>query len=190
MNAADTRASRAIAAWMALTSVPRSATTAEIETFMIDVSTTSTNIAIANRMASRLVPGASTCSLAFAPSDIFHRLRSVLRWRLAFSESCSLVSLAGCGVAVATGTSPWGTAVASCSQPAAPRSHPFRMNRPFSSARLWRSPGDDVEDVPMLRAEERIPVLVLLVEREELEAIDEPAHGIDVDESHTLPSGP
>ena len=52
MNAADTRASRAIAAWMALTSMPRSATTAEIETFMIDVSTTSTNIAIASRIGS------------------------------------------------------------------------------------------------------------------------------------------
>jgi len=47
-----------------------------------------------------------------------------------------------------------------------------------------RSPRDDVEDVPMLRAEERIPVLVLLIEREELEAVDKPAHGIDVDESH------
>ena len=53
MNAADTRASRAIADWMALTSVPRSSTTAEIETFMIDVSTTSTNMAIASRMGSR-----------------------------------------------------------------------------------------------------------------------------------------
>ena len=49
-----------------------------------------------------------------------------------------------------------------------------------------RSPGDDVEDVPALRAEERIPVLVLLVEGEELEAVDKPAHGIDVDESHPL----
>ena len=53
MNAAETSASRAIADWMALTSVPRSATTAEIDTFMIDVSTTSTNIAIARRIGRR-----------------------------------------------------------------------------------------------------------------------------------------
>ena len=52
MKAADTRASSAIADWMALTSMPRSSTTAEIETFMIDVSTTSTNIAIASRIGS------------------------------------------------------------------------------------------------------------------------------------------
>ena len=62
-----------------------------------------------------------------------------------------------------------------------------RWSRRASSMRL---PGDDVEDVPMLRAEERIPVLVLLVEREELEAVHQPAHFNDVDESHTLPSGP
>ena len=56
MNAADTRASSAIAAWMALTFVPRSRTTAEIDTFMIDVSTTSTNIAMASRRESRWLP--------------------------------------------------------------------------------------------------------------------------------------
>ena len=60
MKAAETSASSAIAAWMALTSVPRSVTTAEIDTFMIDVSTTSTNIAIANRRGSSLLAGAST----------------------------------------------------------------------------------------------------------------------------------
>ena len=56
MNAADTSASRAIADWIALTVVPRSLTTAEIDTFMIDVSTTSTNIAMANRTGSRRSP--------------------------------------------------------------------------------------------------------------------------------------
>jgi hypothetical protein len=41
-----------------LTVVPRSRTTAEMDTFMIDVSTTSTNIAIANKMASGRFMGA------------------------------------------------------------------------------------------------------------------------------------
>ena len=53
MNAAETSASSAIAAWTPLVVVPRSWTTAAIETFISDVSTTSTNIAIASRMASR-----------------------------------------------------------------------------------------------------------------------------------------
>ena len=53
MNAADTSASSAIADWTPLTVVPRSCTTAEIETFMSDVSTTRTNIAIARSAASR-----------------------------------------------------------------------------------------------------------------------------------------
>ena len=53
MNAAETSASSAIADWTPLTVVSRSWTTAEIDTFISDVSTTSTNIAIASRMASR-----------------------------------------------------------------------------------------------------------------------------------------
>ena len=48
MNAADTSASSAIADWTPLTVVPRSRTTAEIDTFISEVSTTSTNIAAAN----------------------------------------------------------------------------------------------------------------------------------------------
>jgi hypothetical protein len=53
MNAADTSASSAMADWTPLTVAPISRTTAEIDTFISDVSTTSTNIAIASRMASR-----------------------------------------------------------------------------------------------------------------------------------------
>jgi hypothetical protein len=53
MNAADTSASSAMADWTPLTVVPISRTTAEIDTFISDVSTTSTNIAMASRMASR-----------------------------------------------------------------------------------------------------------------------------------------
>jgi hypothetical protein len=53
MNAADTRASSAMADWTPLTVVLRSSTTAAIETFISEVSTTSTNIAMANRRASR-----------------------------------------------------------------------------------------------------------------------------------------
>src|SRR5436190_11054787 len=52
MNAAETRASRAIADWTPLAVVSRSWTTAEIETFISEVSTTRTNIAIARRIAS------------------------------------------------------------------------------------------------------------------------------------------
>ena len=56
MKAAETRASRATADWTPLTVVSRSSTTAEIETFMNDVSMTKTNIAIARRMPSRDAP--------------------------------------------------------------------------------------------------------------------------------------
>src|SRR5436190_8606576 len=56
MNAAETRASRAIADCTPLAVVSRSRTTAEIDTFMIDVSTTRTNIAIASRIARRRSP--------------------------------------------------------------------------------------------------------------------------------------
>ncbi len=51
MNAADTSASSAIADWTPLTVVPRSRTTAEIDTFISEVSTTRTNIAIASSRA-------------------------------------------------------------------------------------------------------------------------------------------
>ena len=59
MNAAETSASSAIALWTALTVVSRSLTTAEIDTFISDVSTTSTNIAAASRNGSR---GFAACS--------------------------------------------------------------------------------------------------------------------------------
>jgi long-subunit fatty acid transport protein len=59
MNAAETSASRAIADWTPLTVVSRSRTTAEIDTFISDVSTTSTNMAIARRTASRMFSGGS-----------------------------------------------------------------------------------------------------------------------------------
>ena len=53
MNAADTSASSAIADWTPLTVVSRSRTTAAIDTFINEVSTTSTNIAIDRRRARR-----------------------------------------------------------------------------------------------------------------------------------------
>jgi hypothetical protein len=68
MKAADTRASRAMADCTPLTVVPRSSTTAEIETFISDVSTTRTNIAIASRRASRWPPGASSSTPAAGTS--------------------------------------------------------------------------------------------------------------------------
>ncbi len=62
MNAAETRASSAIALCTPLTVVSRSFTTAEIDTFISDVSTTSTNIAIASSSDNRVLPSASTVS--------------------------------------------------------------------------------------------------------------------------------
>jgi hypothetical protein len=56
MKAAETSASSAIADWTLLTVVSRSRTTAEIETFISEVSTTRTNIAIASSTASRVLP--------------------------------------------------------------------------------------------------------------------------------------
>jgi hypothetical protein len=50
--------------------VSRSRTTAEIETFINEVSTTSTNIAIASRMASLVLPLASSATVASARSAI------------------------------------------------------------------------------------------------------------------------
>ena len=63
MNAAETRASSAIALWTELTVVSRSLTTAAIDTFISDVSTTSTNIAAASTSDSRVVPalGGTSC---------------------------------------------------------------------------------------------------------------------------------
>ena len=59
MNAAETSASRAIADWTPLTVVSRSWTTEAIDTFMSEVSTTRTNIAIASRIAKRRSPPAA-----------------------------------------------------------------------------------------------------------------------------------
>ena len=59
MNAAETSASTAIADWTPLTVVPRSSTTAAIDTFITDVSTTNTNMAIDSRIASRGFPASS-----------------------------------------------------------------------------------------------------------------------------------
>ena len=68
MKAAETSASSAIADWMPLTVVPMSCTTAEIDTFMIEVSTTSTNIAIASSRASLpLNVSVGVCAVMGAP---------------------------------------------------------------------------------------------------------------------------
>ena len=67
MNAAETRASSAIAVWTALTVVSRSLTTAEIDTFISDVSTTSTNIAAASTSDSLGFPASSEEAPAVAP---------------------------------------------------------------------------------------------------------------------------
>src|SRR6478736_5840575 len=77
MNAAETSASSAIADCTPLAVVCRSCTTAEIETFISDVSTTSTNIAIASRIATRLSPCDSSAGAAgeATESPAMRRLR-------------------------------------------------------------------------------------------------------------------
>src|SRR6201993_4106542 len=64
MNAAETSASSAMADWTPLAVVSRSRTTAEIDTFISDVSTTRTNIAIARRTASLVSPCDSSRTVA------------------------------------------------------------------------------------------------------------------------------
>src|SRR4051812_21740739 len=68
MKAAETSASSAIADWTPLTVVSRSSTTAEIETFMSDVSTTRTNIAAASSRANRELGGSRSGTGAIASS--------------------------------------------------------------------------------------------------------------------------
>src|SRR3954463_15886920 len=91
MNAADTSASRAIALWTPLAVVPKSVTTAEIDTFISDVSTTSTNIAIAKSSPRRMSPwdsasaaGAWVAAVAVAivlVVSLTHRTRAGRRTR-------------------------------------------------------------------------------------------------------------
>ena len=64
MKAAETSASSAIADWTPLAVVSRSCTTAEMDTFISDVSTTRTNIAIASRTATRTSPFDSAAVVA------------------------------------------------------------------------------------------------------------------------------
>ena len=71
MNAADTSASSAIADCTPLTVVSRSRTTAAIDTFISDVSTTNTNIAMASRIANRRFSGTSTGTPL--PDSVSHR---------------------------------------------------------------------------------------------------------------------
>src|SRR5437899_2510659 len=81
MNAAETSASSAIADWTLLTVVSRSWTTAEMDTFINEVSTTRTNIAIESRMASRMFSGASVVGPASSviPSPRTHVSRRSAR---------------------------------------------------------------------------------------------------------------
>ena len=72
MNAAETSASSAIADCTPLTVVSRSLTTAEIDTFITDVSTTSTNIAIDSRTASRVLLAAPSVTPGCGRSDMEH----------------------------------------------------------------------------------------------------------------------
>src|ERR1700729_3785594 len=87
MNAADTKASRAMADWTPLAVVWRSVTTAEIDTFMNEVSTTRTNIAAANRSASRGFDPPSTCTTSSGSGVM--RIRNTRRVPMASRGHCS-----------------------------------------------------------------------------------------------------
>ena len=73
MKAADTSASSAMADWTPLTVVSRSSTTAEIDTFITEVSTTRTNMAAASSKDSRWLRFACLGSLVFVVSLISAR---------------------------------------------------------------------------------------------------------------------
>src|SRR5262249_15519448 len=79
MKAAETSASSAIADWTPLAVVSRSWTTAEIETFISDVSTTRTNIAIASRIARRWSPFDSSATTGIEPSTAMSEERRAFR---------------------------------------------------------------------------------------------------------------
>src|SRR4051794_9533862 len=94
MKAAETSASSAIADWTPLTVACRSRTTDEIDTFISDVSKTSTNIAIASRIASAGLNGVSSGARAATDSTIrslpsplapAQRARTGFRW----GDACS-----------------------------------------------------------------------------------------------------
>src|SRR5215212_5973131 len=76
MKAAETRASKATADCTPLTVVSRSSTTAEIETFISEVSMTNTNIAIASRTPSREVfaPGGAAEGSGTSVPRVAHRV--------------------------------------------------------------------------------------------------------------------
>ena len=70
----------------ALAAVSRSCTTAEIETFISDVSTTSTKIAIASRIATSWLPPDSSCATAVDPVLIRATLSAARARRISRSE--------------------------------------------------------------------------------------------------------
>src|SRR6478672_10573503 len=75
MNAAETNASSAMADCTPLTVVSRSRTTAAMDTFINEVSTTRTNIAMASRIASLRFSGGSTGTPA---SSVIGKIRPCL----------------------------------------------------------------------------------------------------------------
>src|SRR5690242_5211076 len=81
MKAAETSASSAIADCTPLAVVSRSRTTAEMETFISDVSTTSTNIAMASRRASTRCCRGSAGAPPSPVESVIERLRSCPRAR-------------------------------------------------------------------------------------------------------------
>src|SRR3954453_5660250 len=105
MKAAETSASSAMALCTSLTFVPRSSTTAAMDTFMSDVSTTSTNMAAGRRMASRRLfgvqpdPASAVTRALEASADISGKGPRALEWPVDLGEVDGVVEVLALGVA-------------------------------------------------------------------------------------------
>ena len=158
MNAADTSASSAIADWTPLTVVSRSRTTAEIDTFISDVSTTSTNIAIASRIASRGVPVVSSGTPLSADAVIaVDRPRAASRapWCARYSSHTGTHHCRHCDRPVTCHTWPSAKPPAGASRirsvdERTARGKAARADVHDSSHAAWEPPGDRLAPVDLL----------------------------------------
>src|SRR3954466_9377395 len=150
MNAADTNASNATAACTPLAVVSRSRTTAEIDTFINDVSMTNTNIAIESSRPRRGVPDPGDEDTgAVSPTDRRHHLNGAAprRQRPVSDHQCPGRQEAGkqpAGLAAERGRfRPPGAAGSDDPAPLRlPRSDSAAPHAPPPPARRWRDWAD------------------------------------------------
>jgi hypothetical protein len=123
MKAADTSASIATAAWTPLTVVSRSRTTAEIDTFISDVSMTNTNIAAASRMASRGVPARSSDSGEALVRSVTSGRPARAHWGCLYDSAFALSASNSSWVIVPASSSSFAFAISAADPPAASRTY-------------------------------------------------------------------